>query len=89
MNNWLYLLQWVIALATVRMSYDLTVPATKANRGRTVPFAKKSQHRASRSDRLKRFRNLPPATQEKVLAYGENLLKYLEAEAPKNTRNSS
>lgn len=87
--NWVYLLQWMLVVALLRMSYEMSTLASQSNPSnlavRCEQAEKPAQHSDVRSDRVKRFTRLPPATQAKVLAYGENLLKYLEEEKAPET----
>ena len=71
-------------MTMLKMSYEMSTLAVQSNPSsvavRSEPAKKWSPRSGEASARVKRFSNLPAATQEKVLAYGENLLKYLEEE---------
>lgn len=89
--NWVYLLQWMLMVALLRMSYEMRTPARHSNPSSAAVRHKQPEKLSGCSDgrpgRVKRFTRLPPNTQERVLAYGENLLKYLEEESG-NKQNS-
>lgn len=79
MSNWFYLLQWMLIVAMFSMSHEMSCLATQANPCIRAGQAQESAQPCDiRTARVKRFAKLPPATQDKVLAYGENLLRYLK-----------
>jgi hypothetical protein len=83
--DWPGLVLWGLAMAVLGMSYQENDGHSPKVQGQSNPpkatpeSEQKPGRRANtRSDRVRRFSKLPPATQDKVLAYGENLLNYLE-----------
>jgi hypothetical protein len=64
--------------AMVSMSYELSTPPVHTNPSSVATRPKRARKSDGTSERVKRFTRLSPSTQEKVLAYGENLLKYYQ-----------
>ena len=84
MNNWVGVSYWVLMAAMLRLSYELSEAGQHSSgedQGNYKPLVDGSNPFAGESDemgeRMKRFAALPPATQERILAYGEKMLEYL------------
>ena len=62
--NWVYLLQWMLVVVLLRMSYEVSMPAIQTNpvnvAVRPKQLEKSAWHSDVRSERVKRFTRLPP-----------------------------